>query len=87
MKERLTQAGQLVYFSLIIFQATLAENVWLLTFFFLLSFLHHDSTIMPEAIATIQMQTSNINHWVLHSLLIVIVEFKIFFSDSQALRC
>ena len=29
MKEPLMQAGQLVYFSLIIFQATPAENVWL----------------------------------------------------------
>ena len=38
--------------------------------FWLLSFLRHDSTIMAEAITMIQTQTSNINHWVLHSLLI-----------------
>ena len=28
-----------------------------------------------------------INHWVLHSLLIVILALELFFSDSQALRC
>ena len=31
VKERLTQPGQLVYFSLIVFQATPAKNVWLRT--------------------------------------------------------
>ena len=54
---------------------------------FLLSFLCHDSTITTEAITTIKTQTSNTNHWVLHSLLIVIIELELFFSDSQALQC
>ena len=43
------------------------------------------STIM--AITTIQMRKNNTNHWVLHSLLIVIVELELYFSDSQTLRC
>ena len=28
-----------------------------------------------------------VNHWVLHSLLIMILALKLFFSDSQPLRC
>ena len=34
-----------------------------------------------------QNAVRNITHWVLHSLLIVIVELKLFFSDFQALWC
>ena len=45
------------------------------------------STIMAEAITTIQTQTNSINHWVLYPILIVILELELFFSDSQALRC
>ena len=61
------------------------SSIFWLSFFILLSFLHHDSMITAEAIAMIQTQTCNINHWVLHSLLIVIVQLKLFFSDFQAL--
>jgi len=43
--------------------------------------------ITAEAITIIQTQKNSINHWVLHSLLIVIIELELFFSDSQALRC
>ena len=42
---------------------------------------------MAEAIATVQTRKNSINHWVLYSLLIVIVELELFCSDSQALRC
>ena len=52
---------------------------------FLLSFAHHDSTIMAEAILTIQTRKNSINHWVLYPVLIAILELKLFFSDSQAL--
>ena len=45
------------------------------------------STITDEAITTIQTRKNDINHWVLHSLLIVILAFELFFRDSQALRC
>ena len=45
------------------------------------------STITAVAITTIQTWKNDINHWVLHSLLIVIVELELFLSDSQALRC
>ena len=55
-------------------------------FFFLTNF-HHNSMIMGEAFTTIQMQTNSIHYWVLHTLLIVIVELKLFFSDSQAIQC
>ena len=44
------------------------------------------STIMAEAITMIRTWNNNINDQVLHSLLIVIVELELFFSDSQALR-
>ena len=44
------------------------------------------STITAEAI-TIQTRKNGINHWVLHSLLIVILALELFFSDSQALWC
>ena len=47
----------------------------------------YDSSIMAAAITTIQMQTNSINHWVLHTLLIVIVKLELFFSDSQTLPC
>jgi len=41
---------------------------------------------MAEATTMIQtMQPNNINHWVFHSLLIVIIELDLFISDSQAL--
>ena len=60
-------------------------TAYLLTFF-LLSSLHHDSTTTGEAI-TIQKRKNSINHWVLYSLLIVIVELELFCSDFQALRC
>ena len=39
---------------------------------------HHDRTITAEAITTIKMHPNSINHWLLHSLLIVIVELEIF---------
>ena len=45
------------------------------------------STIMAEAITMIQTRKNSINHRVFHSLLIIIVELELFFSDSQALRC
>ena len=45
------------------------------------------STITDEAITMIQTWKNGINHWVLHSLLSVILTLKLFFSDSQALRC
>ena len=32
-------------------------------------------------------QTNNINHWVVHLILIVIVALELFFRDSQAHRC
>ena len=50
----------------------------------LLSFVHHDSTITAEIITTVQTR-KNV-HWVLYSLLIVIVELELFCSDSQALN-
>ena len=43
--------------------------------------------ITAEAITTIQTRQNSINHRVLHSLLIVIVELELFFSDCQAHRC
>ena len=59
--------------------------------FFLLSSVRETvsqaSTITAEAITTIQTPKNSINHRVVHSLLIVIVELELFFSDSQALRC
>ena len=54
--------------------------------YFLSSF-HHDSTTTAEGITTNQTRKNSINHWVLYSLLIVIVELELFCSDSQALRC
>ena len=36
---------------------------------------------------TIQTRKNGTNHWVLHSLFIVIIALELFFSDSQALRC
>ena len=63
------------------------QIVYLLTVF-LLSFLHHDRMITAEAITKIQITWKNgINHWVLHLLLIMIIAFESFFSDSQALWC
>ena len=50
-----------------------------------LSFTHHDSTITAEAILIIQTRKNSINHWILYPVLIVILKFKLFFSDSQAL--
>ena len=41
---------------------------------------------MAKAITTIQMRKYGINHWVLHSLLIMIIALEPFFSDSQAPR-
>ena len=55
--------------------------------FWLLSFLQHNSTTMAEGITTIQTRKKSTNHWVLYSLLIVIVELELFCSDSQALQC
>ena len=52
---------------------------------FWLSFLHHDST--TTVITTIQTWKNSTNHWVLYSLLIVIVKLKLFCSDSQAFQC
>ena len=51
--------------------------------FFLLSssFLQHDSTIMAEAITTIQTQKNSINHWVLYSPFIVLKERTQLFGD------
>ena len=46
---------------------------------FFLSFLRHNSTKTAEAITTIKTQANNINDWVFHSLLIVIVELELFF--------
>ena len=44
------------------------------------------STITAKAIKMIQKRNTSI-HWVLLSLLIVILALKLFFSDSRALRC
>ena len=41
---------------------------------------------MVEAITVIQTRKNSTNHWVLHSLPIVIITLEPFFSDSQALR-
>ena len=49
--------------------------------------LSHTSTITVEAITMIQMRKNGINHWVLYSLLIVVIALEPFFSGSQALRC
>ena len=43
--------------------------------------------ITAKAITVIQTRKTSINHWVLHSLRIVILALKLFFSDSRALRC
>ena len=42
------------------------------------------STITVEAITTIQTRNNNINRWVMHSLLIIIVELELFFKHSDA---
>jgi len=42
---------------------------------------------MAEAITMLQTRKTSINHWVLHSLLIMILALELFFSDPQALRC
>ena len=42
---------------------------------------------MAKAITMIQTRKTITNHWVLHSLLIMILALELFFSDSQALRC
>ena len=61
------------------------QNVHLLTSFASLS---HASTITVYAITTIQTRKkTGINHWVLHSLLIVVIALEPFFSDSQVLQC
>ena len=52
--------------------------------FWLLSSLFLPSTMIAEAIQT---RTNGINYWVLYSIIIVILEFELLFSDSQALRC
>ena len=43
--------------------------------------------IMAEAITIIQTRKNSINHWVLHSVLIVILALELFLGDSQALQC
>ena len=45
------------------------------------------STKTAKATTMIQTPKSSINHRVVHSLLIVIVELELFFSNSQALQC
>ena len=50
------------------------------------SFFPFSTTIMAEAITT-QTRKNCTNHWVLHSLFIVIIALEPFFSDSQAVRC
>ena len=61
------------------------QIVYLLTSFFL-SF-RHSSAITVEAIKPNKTRKTSIIHWVLHSLLIVILALELFFSDSQALWC
>ena len=65
-----------------------SSNFWLLSSSFFHSVtVSQASTMTAEAITTIQMPKSSINHRVVHSLLIVIVELELFFSNSQALQC
>ena len=56
------------------------QVVYFLTFFFLSFSISQANTIMAEAITVIQMQKkkNGINHWVLHSLLIVIIALELF---------
>jgi len=42
--------------------------------------------VTAEAITTIETRKTSMNHWVLYSLLIIIIELELF-SDSQALGC
>ena len=41
---------------------------------------------LARTITVIQTRKNSINHWVLHSLLIVVLALELFFSDFQALR-
>ena len=65
------------------------SSIFWLSFFFFSSVqtVSQDSMITAEAITTIQTRKNAINHWILHSLLIVILALELFFRDSQALRC
>ena len=64
----------------------LSSDFLLFSFFISFFSISQPSTITAEAITMIQTRKTSINHWVLHSLLIVILALELFFSDSQALH-